>query len=88
MLDAGGSVGVPVAVGPRPGSDDAAATDDHSGHDHGDGDHGDGDHDDHDGHDHGEGDHGDGDKDESDGATGWTVFAAGAVAAVLAVVAF
>ena len=26
MLDAGGSVGVPVAVGPRPGSDDAAAT--------------------------------------------------------------
>ncbi len=74
-------------------SDDAAATDDHSGHDHGDGDHGDGDHDDHDGHDHGdgdhgEGDHGDGDKDESDGATGWTVFAAGAVAAVLAVVAF
>ena len=51
-------------------------------------DHGDGDHDDHDGHDHGEGDHGDGDKDESDGATGWTVFAAGAVAAVLAVVAF
>jgi hypothetical protein len=63
-------------------TDDAAGTDDHSGHDHGDSDH-----DDHDGHDHGEGDHGDGDKDESDGATGWTVFA-GAVAAALAVVAF